>query len=140
MTAWVGVASREHVAAAVEGGFCQFNHGKEAPLRRMTPGDVVVYYAPRERMRAGEIVQAFVALGTILTGEPYRIAATEGFRPYRRHVRYRRAREAPIRPLLEKLAFTRHRASWGQALRRGIFRIESGDLHIIAQAMDVKVI
>lgn len=140
MTAWVGVASREHVAAAVEGGFCQLVHGKEAPLRRMTPGDHIVYYAPRERMGAGEIVQAFVALGTVLMGEPYRIEATDGFRPYRRNVRYHRARAASIRPLLETLSFTRNRKNWGQAFRRGSFRIESGDFRIIAEAMNVSAV
>lgn len=71
-TNWVGVASREHVAAAVEDGFCQLNHGKEALLKRIRPGDRIVYYPPRERMRAGAVVQAFVALGTILPREPYR--------------------------------------------------------------------
>ena len=134
-TAWVGVASREHVAAAVEGGFCQLNHGREAPLKRMQPGDRVVYYAPRDRMRAGAVVQAFVALGTILPGEPYRTEAAEGFRPYRRAVRYHRAREAPIRPLLATLSFTRSHDHWGQAFRRGAFELEPGDLHVIAEAM-----
>lgn len=56
MTAWVGVTSREYVALAVAGGFCQLNHGKQAPLRRMTPGDHILYYVPRDRMLAGEIV------------------------------------------------------------------------------------
>ena len=63
---WVGVASREHVLAAVSGGFCQLNHGKQAPLKRMQPGDRLLYYSPREEMRRGEPVQAFTAIGEIL--------------------------------------------------------------------------
>lgn len=75
----------------------------------MSPGDHLVYDAPREKMRAGEVVQAFVALGTILAGEPYQIEATDGSRPYRRQVRFPRGRDASIRPLREQLSFTRHR-------------------------------
>lgn len=139
MTAWVGVASREHVAVAVEGGFCQLNHGKEAPLRRMRPGDHIVYYAPRDRMRGGENVQAFVALGTIKAGEPYPVEVTESFRPYRRDVDYHQVREAAVRPLIDKLSFTRDRTSWGQAFRYGTFKIEAEDLRIIAQAMNAEL-
>jgi hypothetical protein len=50
---WVGVVSREHVRRGVEGGFCQLSHGKEAPLRRLAPGDGFVSYSPRESMSAG---------------------------------------------------------------------------------------
>ena len=139
MTAWIGVASREHVVAAVEGAFCQLNHGKEAPLRRMKPGDVIIYYAPRDRMRDGDVVQAFVALGTIRDKEPYQIEVTESFRPYRREVDYHRVREASIRPLIDKLSFTRDRASWGQAFRYGTLKIDAEDLRVIAQAMDVRL-
>ncbi len=63
---WVGVVSRDHVMIGVEGGFCQVNHGKEAPLRRMAKGDHMLYYSPRERIKDGEIIQAFTAVGTII--------------------------------------------------------------------------
>ena len=137
MTAWVGVASREHVAVAVAGGFCQLSHGKEAPLRRMTPGDHILHYAPRDRMRAGEIVQAFVAIGTVEAGEPYQVEVTDSFRPYRRDVHYHRFRKAPIRPLLDALSFTRDRPSWGQAFRYGSFTSDAEDLRIITEEMGV---
>lgn len=55
---------------AVEDGFCLLAHGKEAPLRRMTPGDHILYNAPHKEMGAGEVVRAFVALGTILAEKP----------------------------------------------------------------------
>jgi hypothetical protein len=138
-TAWVSIASRERVTTAVQGGFCQLNHGREAPVRRLQPGDYIIYYAPRERMRAGVVVQAFVALGKILPGEPYRAHTSKEFRPFRRDVEYSVGTDAPIRPLLRKLSFTRNRACWGQASRRGIFRIEPDDLAIIANAMKVAV-
>jgi hypothetical protein len=58
--------------AAVQGGFRQLDQGRRAPVRRLQSGDSIIYYAPRERVRAGDIVQAFVAFGKILPGEPYR--------------------------------------------------------------------
>ncbi len=134
---WVGVASREHVLAAVRGGFCQLNHGKEAPLKRMQPGDRLLYYSPRERMRGGERVQAFTAIGAILDRATRQESEVEGFRPFRRDVQYFNACEASIKPLLQHLSFARGTTSWGQVLRRGTFRIERGDYQLIAQAMQV---
>jgi len=139
ITAWVGIASRERVTAAVLGGFCQLNHGRKAPVRRLQPGDYIIYYAPRERTRAGDVVQAFVAFGKILPGEPHRADASNRFRPFRRYAEYSAGADAPIRPLLQKLSFARDRVSWGQSVRRGTFKIEPDDLKIIANAMRIAV-
>ena len=132
---WIGVASREHVGGAVAGGFAQLNHGMAAPLARMSPGDRIVYYSPRERMGAGEPLQAFTAAGEILAGDVHQADAGDGFHPYRRDVRYFEGRDAPIRPLLPHLSFTKDRTSWGVALRRGTFAIEPDDYRLIADAM-----
>jgi hypothetical protein len=50
---WIGIASHDHVQAAVNGGFCQLGHGKEAPVLRLRRGDLIVFYSPRERMGEG---------------------------------------------------------------------------------------
>ena len=132
---WIGVASAEHVARGVTGGFCQLNHGKAGPVARMRPGDGLVYYAPRERMGEGEPVQAFVAIGTVAEGEPYAgvmgdVVAT------RRDVRWWPVeRRAPIRPMLDELSFTAGQPNWGMVLRRGSFRITGEDFRRIAEAM-----
>lgn len=138
MTAyWVGVASREHVRAGVAGGFCQLCHGKAAVLERLAPGDRIVYYSPREGMWTGAPVQAFTAIGVVQGNPPHRADMGGGFLPYRRDVRFFAAAEAPIKPLLHRLAFTRGRTSWGMAFRRGVFRIEEDDYRRIADAMGV---
>ena len=90
-------------------------------------------------MRGGDVVQAFVALGKILPREPFRTDASKRFRPFRRYVKYSAGSDASIRPLLQKLSFTRDRVSWGQALRRGTFKIEPDDLEVIANAMKIAV-
>jgi hypothetical protein len=132
---WIGVASREHVRRGLAGGFCQLSHGKAAPLRRLKPGDRIVYYSPRERMDEGEPLQAFTAIGEVGAGEPYPFDMGGGFVPYRRAVRFYRASDAPIRPLLPILSFSRGRPNWGMLLRRGLFAIEKADYEIIAKAM-----
>lgn len=134
---WVGVVSREHVMTGVKGGFCQVNHGKEAPLKRMSKGDHMLYYSPRERIKDGEPIQAFTAIGTISDDGPYQVQQTERFHPYRRNVDYYAAVDAPIRPMLDMLSFSKGNKNWGMILRRGLFEITDADYAIIAKAMGV---
>lgn len=134
---WVGVASREHVRNAVEGGFCQLNHGRESALKRIACGDRILYYSPREGMRTGASVKAFTAIGEVKDAEPYQAEQSETFKPFRRHVRYFKAGDADIHPLLDKLSFSSGKRSWGQILRRGFFEIQQGDHDLIAAAMGV---
>ena len=44
--AWIVIASADHVARGVEGGFVQACHGKDAPLRRIRTGETVITYSP----------------------------------------------------------------------------------------------
>ncbi len=134
---WIGVASRDHVKVGEAGGFCQLNHGKSVPVRRMRPGDRIVYYSPRTEMRGGDTVQAFTAIGAIAEGEPYAGDMGGGFVPMRRDVRFFPSHDAPIRPLLDALSFTRGRKSWGAAFRYGLIEIDVADYGVIAQAMGV---
>jgi hypothetical protein len=138
---WVGVASAEHVKAGVAGGFAQLGHGKHAPLQKFSPGDWILYYSPRSRMRAGDPVQAFTAIGKVKTGEAYQVRQRKGFRPFRRDVAYSRAaRPVPMVDLREKLSFTRDRGSrWGMAFRRGAFEISWEDFALIAKKMKVRL-
>lgn len=133
---WIGVASREHVQKAVAGGFCQFSHGSAAAVKRLQSGDGIVYYSPRSQMRSGDPVQAFTAIGTVCAGDPKQTSDGGSFRPTRRKVDCARAKEVPIKPLLGQLSFTRERAHWGQAFRRGLFSIEPADFALIAKAMN----
>jgi hypothetical protein len=132
---WIGIASHDHVRIGVGGGFCQLSHGKASPLRRLRTGDRLVYYSPRERMGDGESVQAFTAVGEIAEGQPEPFDMGGDFVPYRRKVRFYAASDAPIRPLLPLLSFTRDRPNWGMVFRRGLFAIDRADYETIARAM-----
>lgn len=133
---WIGIASLDHVHVGVEGGFCQLGHGKAAPIKRLSPGDWLIYYSPRTALDDGEPVQAFTAIGRVADGEPYAIEQRKGFDPTRRDVSYRkRARAAPIRPLLEQLELTRGKPNWGMVMRRSLVEISRADFEIIHRAM-----
>jgi hypothetical protein len=136
---WIGVASRDHVKAGVAGGFCQLGHGKHTPVARLSPGDRIVYYSPRTTMNGGETVQAFTAIGEVLPGEVYEANMGAGFVPARRDVRFYDASDAPIRPLLDRLSFTKGQKSWGYAFRRGVFQMSEDDYALIAAAMGAKI-
>ncbi|RFZ86901.1 EVE domain-containing protein [Shinella sp. WSJ-2] len=132
--AWIAVASAEHVRIGRAQGFMQVCHGRGGPLRRTAAGDTVIYYSPAETMRGKDRLQAFTAIGTIVDRVPYQLQMAPGFLPWRRDVEWWPATEAPIRPLLDQLAFTRA-GNWGYQLRFGVFTIEPEDAARIAAAM-----
>jgi len=113
----------------------QVCHGKDAPLRRLRPGDAVIYYSPTEHMGGGTRLQAFTALGRVREGAPYQVEMAEGFHPFRRDVDWSDAVDAPIAPLLERLSFTAGQRNWGARFRFGLFQILEEDLRIIQEAM-----
>jgi hypothetical protein len=113
----------------------QVCHGKAAPLRRIRPGDGVVYYSPTTALGGGEPLQPFTAIGRARQGDPYVVDMGAGFRPYRRDVDWAEARETSIRPLLERLDFTAVGSNWGYQLRFGLIAIGARDFAIISEAM-----
>jgi hypothetical protein len=135
MRFWIGVASADHVAIGRAGGFCQVNHGKAGPLKRVQPGDGIAYYSPVRRMGGADRVQAFTAIGIVRPGDIYQGEMGGGFVAARRDVDWLSGREAPIAPLLERLQLTAGRRSWGYVFRFGLVEIGAADFRIIAEAM-----
>ena len=134
---WIGVASREHVMRGVAGGFAQVCHGKGGPLKRMQPGDSIVYYSPVEIFGQKNPCQKFTAIGKINKGDPYEFCMSADFIPWRRDVTFVKSSDASIRPLLERLSFILDEKRWGFPFRRGCFEISKQDFAIIANAMGV---
>ena len=136
MTAyWIAVASAEHVRRGRDEGFMQVSHGKAAPLQRIKPGDRVVYYSPAVTLGGKDGLQSFTAIGKVKDREPYVFDMWKGFRPYRRDVKWAKAKEAPIRPLLDALEFTAGKTNWGYQLRFGLFPVSEADFRLIAKPM-----
>jgi EVE domain len=132
---WIGVAAENHIARGKAGGFMQVNHGKEAPLKRIQPGDIVAYYSPVREFDGKESLKAFTALGVVKSGRPYQGDMGEGFMPFRRDVDWFEATSAPIAPMLHHLSFTKGQTHWGYKFRFGLFEISEPDMTLIAQAM-----
>jgi hypothetical protein len=132
---WIAVASAEHVRRGKSEGFMQVSHGKAAPLKRIGPGDRVVYYSPSVTLGGKDKLQAFTAIGTVKKGEPYVFDMGNGFTPYRCDVAWAKANEAPIHPLLDRLEFTAGKPKWGYQMRFGLFPISAADFRMIAEAM-----
>jgi hypothetical protein len=136
MTAWLGVVSRAHVQRGVAGGFAQLCHGKAQPLRRMRPGDWLVYYSPTIEMD-GAPLRAFTAIGQVEGEDIYRHDMGGGFVPNRRDVRYVEAKEVALDVIKPKLKLCAG-PNWGMALRRGHLPLDAADFATIAAAMGVQ--
>lgn len=135
MTAWIGVASADHVARGRKGGFMQVNHGKAGPLNRIKPGDTIIYYSPTSEMGGGSKVQSFTAAGCVADKEPYAGAMGGSVVMTRRDVEWLETKVAPIAPLLDDLEFTRGKQNWGFVFRFGVVKISDADRDTILAAM-----
>ena len=136
---WIAVASAEHArrgCGTPGAGYMQVCHGKCAPLKRVSAGDRVAYYAPTLTMGGKDRFQRFVSIGVVLAGEPYAFDMGGGFVPFRRDVSYAQARESSILPLLDALEFIENRQRWGYKFRFGLFEVSDHDMQLIARAME----
>ena len=122
---WIGVASRDHVDLGVKGGFVQLNHGTQGAVRRLKAGDGVIMYSPRTAYPDGERLQAFTAIGTVVTGDVYQVELTPAFKPHRVNCHFAASKEAPIKPLVERLSFIKNKSHWGAAFRFCLNEIKS---------------
>ncbi len=135
-TNWIAVASAEHVAIGRAQGFMQVGHGKGAPLKRLHTGDRIAYYSPVRVFGAKSPCQTFTAIGTVRDERVYQGMMAGGFEPFRKDVDWDLdAVEAPIRPLLDALSFTRGKSNWGYAFRFGLLKVTADDMALISGAM-----
>ncbi|MEO5806542.1 EVE domain-containing protein [Devosia sp.] len=136
---WIGVASADHVRGGRAGGFMQLGHGKSAPLKRLHPGDGIVYYSPSTEYGKSDGLQAFTAIGVVRPGEIYAGNMGADFQPNRRDVDWAGdTQEVSIRGLLEQLELTRGLQHWGGKFRFGLVEISAADFAVIGAAMGAK--
>jgi len=135
MKHWIIVASKDHLKRGLEGGFIQANHGKAAPLKRMQPGDRVIFYSPKLEYEKPEKYQQFTAIAQIADDRIYQHDMGDGFIPFRRNVRFLPTRDVPIRPLIDALTFIKDKTHWGAPFRFGTLQIPEEDFKLIAREM-----
>jgi hypothetical protein len=104
----------------------------------MQAGDYLVHYSPKATIGTKTVLQVFTALSRISDSEIYQ--ADEGnFNPWRRRVEYLSSVDAPIRPMLANLSFTKGKTNWGYAFRYGFLEMTESDFYTIAQEMQAEL-
>ncbi len=132
---WMVVVSKDHVQRGVKDGFMQANHGKAASLKRLSAGDWVIFYSPKQTYAGNEPLQALTAIGQVTDEGPYQFKMTGDFMPYRRNVDFYKCTETPIIPLIWQLDFIGNKKSWGYKFRFGFFEMQEHDFEIIRSEM-----
>lgn len=132
---WIVVVSRDHVEIGRQAGIVQANHGKAAPLKRMQPGDSILFYSPKLRFAVQEPLKKFTAIARVKEGDVDQGDMGRGFTPFRRDVEYLPCEETVIQPLLERLIFIRNTQSWGFVFRFGFLEIPEEDFKTISNEM-----
>lgn len=134
---WLVVVSKDHIETGKKLGIVQANHGKAAPMKRMKPGDLIVFYSPKLYFQGKEPLKKFTATARVKEGEVYQGDMGGGFTPYRRDVEFLPCEETDILPLIPKLTFIRNKQSWGFVFRFGFFEIPKVDFEIISRKMSL---
>lgn len=132
---WIGVACKEHVENGVKLGICQFCHGKSGPVKRLSQGDFVIYYSSKVTLEGIEPYQKFTAIGQVTDHTPSQGDMGNGFKPFRRNIRYFNSKHIDIRPLVPLLPFIKNKNSWGYVFRYGFLEIDQESFEIIANHM-----
>ncbi|NGP89499.1 EVE domain-containing protein [Fodinibius halophilus] len=135
MNYWIIVASKDHVIAGQQGGFCQACHGKKWPLKKMSSGDGVLFYSSKETFGSSTPYQKFTAIGRVKGDNIYRVPMGADFQPYRRDIKFIDCREAKIHPLLTELHFVENPQKWGYKLMNGFLKIDRHDFELISANM-----
>lgn len=132
---WVIVASKDHVKNGVVAGIAQASHGKEAPLKRMKPGDFIVYYSGKQTLGKTEKCQEFTAIAQVKEEDIYQVEVSVDFSPFRRNVIFFKSKDVSILPLINDLEFITNKSKWGASFRFGFFEINQHDYNLISAQM-----
>ncbi|WP_147918418.1 EVE domain-containing protein [Ruania zhangjianzhongii] len=120
---WVIVASRDHARRGLAHGFVMANHGKRAPLARMSAGDGVLVYSPTTTYPRGEPLRAITILGEITGLEPEESEVIAG--GFRRAAALREIEPLPLAAIRQHLPVSR--------LRFGFFELDAADAQAIRE-------
>ena len=124
MRFWVSTVSRAHVQNEIAGSFAEDG---ESRLKRMSPGDGIVFYSPRPDQR-------LTAIGVVADDAPQQIGDA-----WRRAIHFTQNEEVAIQPLIDSLDFIRDKKSWGVFFGRGFFEISESDFRTLERAMSAPI-
>ena len=115
------VASRDHARRGVRDGFIMANHGKRAPLQRMSLGDGILIYSPTTTYPRGEPLRAVTFVGEVTGDEPEPSEVIAG--GFRRAAILREIEPVPLAAIRDHLPVSR--------IRFGSFEIDATDADAI---------
>ena len=118
---WVIVASRDHARRGVSDGFVMANHGKRAPLARMSPGDGVLIYSPTTTFPNGEPLRAVTIVGEVIGDAPEPSHVIRG--GFRRAASLHEIEPLPLEDIRDHLPVSR--------IRFGFFELDAADASAI---------
>lgn len=118
---WVLVVSRDHARRGVAGGFVMANHGKRAPLARMSRGDGLFIYSPTDTYPRGGPLRAITFVGEVTGDEPEPSEVIAG--GFCRRAQLSEIEPLPLAQVREYLPVSR--------LRFGFFEIDAGNAQAI---------
>jgi hypothetical protein len=104
-------------------GFIMVNHGKRAPLARMSVGDRILVYSPKTAFPDGDPLQAMAFVGTVTGAEPEPSAVIPG--GFRLRAELREIEPIPLARIRDYLPTSR--------LRFGCFDLAPADANAIWQ-------
>ena len=118
---WVVVASRDHARRGSTGGFIMANHGKRAPVARMSRGDGILVYSPTTTFPRGEPLRAVTFVGEVTGDEPEPSEVISG--GFRRAATLHEVEPLPLDRIRDHLPASR--------IRFGCFEIDAADAEAI---------
>lgn len=115
------VASRDHAKRGVVGGFVMANHGKRAPMARLSRGDGILIYSPTTTYPDGAPLRAIAIVGEVTGEAPEPSDAIPG--GWRRAAALREIDPLPLDRIRGHLPTSR--------IRFGFFELEPADADAI---------
>ncbi len=104
-------------------------------MKRLRPGDLVVFYSPKLRFQGKEPLKKFTAIARVKEGEVYEGDMGGGLRSYRRDADYLPCNEVDALPLIPELSFIRNKQAWGYVFRFGLLEVPKQDFETISRKM-----
>ncbi|MDT9594135.1 hypothetical protein RDV89_13715 [Nocardioides zeae] len=128
---WVCVISRGDAHLAQQEGRLRLPASSEARARRLSAGDGVLLYSPREGNRSGPRVRRFTAVGRVRDDGAYQVDG-DVHRSWCRDVDFEEIEgEAEAEPLIERLSFVRPGPGWGVVFRPGFVAVQADDFEVV---------
>jgi EVE domain len=111
------VVSLDHARRGLAEGFIMANHGKRAPLARMSIGDRILIYSPKTAFPVGDPFRAIAIVGTVSGAEPEPSAVISG--GFRLPAELREIEPIPLSQVRDHLPTSRLRFGCFELAREG---------------------